>query len=99
MKRAYLFIYDDGVGTREEITKIFNTMPAVITWRFDMPHAYYIVSENSAEELYAQFIIYNGKKGKFMFVETGSNRQGLMLSEAWHILNHKTHKPKDTPSN
>ncbi len=96
MKKAYLFIYDDNVGTREEISKAFTDMPNVNTWRFDMPHAYYVISEKSAEELYAEFILYNGKKGKFMFMEASPNRQGLMLPEAWHLLIHKVHKPKDS---
>ncbi|MCK7595811.1 hypothetical protein M0G74_00845 [Microbulbifer sp. CAU 1566] len=94
MRRAYLFIYDSKVGSRDELKEIFNKMQRVRTWRFDMPNMFYVISEYSAEELYEEFIEFNGKKGKFMFVEASSNRQGLMLSDTWYLLTHKSHKPQ-----
>ena len=96
MRRAYLFIYDQEVGSRDEVKEIFNSMQRVNTWRFDMPHTFYIISDYSAEDLYEEFIQFNGKKGKFMFIEAGTNRQGQMLSDTWHLLTHKSHKPKES---
>ncbi|MEE4291174.1 MAG: hypothetical protein V2J13_05465 [Cycloclasticus sp.] len=95
MRRAYLFIYDSKVGSRDEVKEVFNSMQRVYTWRFDMPNTFYIISDSSAEELYDEFIQFNGKKGKFMFIEASTNRQGLMLSDTWHLLTHKSHKPKE----
>jgi hypothetical protein len=95
MRRAYLFIYDSKVGSRDELKEIFNSMPHVYSWRFDMPNTFYIISDYSAKELYEEFIQFNGKKGKFMFMEASANRQGLMLSDTWYLLTHKSHKPKE----
>ena len=95
MYKSYLFIYDEKVGTREQLKDVFNLMSIVSTWRFDIPHCFYIISESSAQELYEQFIKINEKKGRFMFIETSSNRQGQMLPDTWYLLRNKTHKPKE----
>jgi len=96
MRKAYLFVYDDGVGTREQLKNVLNAMRRVATWRFDIPNCFYVISESSAQELYDEFVSLNGSKGRFMFIETSTNRQGLMLSETWHLLTHKQHKPKSS---
>ena len=44
MKIAYLLIYNDEVGTREEIKDILNRMQMIETWRYDMPNMFYIIS-------------------------------------------------------
>jgi hypothetical protein len=94
MKKLYLLIYNDDVGTRLEIKAIINSMTTVISWRFDIPHSFYITSNNSAKEIHEEFIAANGKKGRFMFVECTDNRQGLMLKDTWYFLNNKKSAPK-----
>jgi hypothetical protein len=94
MRKAYLFIYDAAVGTREEVKAIINGMASVKTWRFDMPNCFYVISEKLAAELYDEFVAVNGTKGRFMFIEASTNRQGRMLSDTWYLLTHKVHKPK-----
>ena len=96
MRKAYLFVYDDDVGTRDEVKNVIESMSRVWTWRFDMPHTFYVISDYSAQKLYEQFRVKNGKKGRFMFIEAGGNRQGLMISETWYLLRNKRHKPKDS---
>ena len=97
MRKAYLFIYDATVGTRATLKDTFDKMTNVLTWRFDLPNCFYIVSESSAEELYQEFSSIKGTTGRFMFIEASANRQGRMLSDTWHLLRHKQHKPKDAP--
>ena len=43
-RRAYLFIYNDDVGTREEIRDYLAELPEVLNWRDDMPYASYVIS-------------------------------------------------------
>lgn len=95
MRKAYLFIYNSIVGSREEVTDVIDSMNRVITWRYDMPNVFYVISEHSAEQLYEQFISINGKKGMFMFVETTNNSQGQMQPETWYLLSNKRHQPKE----
>lgn len=94
MKRAYIFIYSDGTGGRDAIKKWVNEEPMVLHWRYDMPHSFYLISENLASELSNSFLNFNGKKGRFLIVETSENRQGLLPSDTWYLLRHKRKKPK-----
>lgn len=95
MRKAYILIYDDNVGTRDEIKAVINDMPSIKTWRYDMPNCFYLISEKSAGEIYEEFITLNGTKGKFAFLEINENRQGQMLKETWYLMRHKKHKPKE----
>ncbi|NKQ09214.1 hypothetical protein [Pseudomonas sp. SST3] len=96
MRKAYIFIYDDVVGDREKLKNLFNRMSTVKTWRFDMPHCFYVISENSAAELYEEFVSLNGRMGKFLFIEASENRQGQMIRDTWHLLRNKVLKSKQT---
>jgi hypothetical protein len=95
MRKAYLFIYDNAVGNREEIKAALNQMSKIKTWRFDMPNCFYIISEDSASDIYEEFESINGARGKFLFIEASDNRQGQMLKDTWHFLRNKKNKPKD----
>ena len=96
MKKAYLFIYDGTVGTRDEVKNVLNAMPLITHWRYDIPNCFYVVSEGSAQDLYDKFTAINGAKGRFMFIEANPNRQGQMLPDTWYLLTNKDYKPKTT---
>ena len=93
MKKSYIFIYSDATGGRDAIKAWVNTEQAVIHWRYDMPHSFYIISESSASDLYNSFINFNGKKGRFLIMEISDNRQGLLPSETWYLLKNKKRRP------
>lgn len=94
MRMSYLFLYDGGTGTREEVKEVLNKMKRVATWRYDIPNCFYVISESSAQQLYDEFVSLNGTKGRFMFIEASPNRQGQMLPDTWYLLTNKVHKPK-----
>lgn len=89
MKRAYLLIYDDEVGTRKEVRKFLDERPEVLHWRFDLPNTFYLVSELSAEALYGIFQNFNQGKGNFLISEVSSNTQGWLPRRTWALLNEK----------
>lgn len=95
MRKAYIFIYSDATGGREAVKLWLNKEPMVIHWRYDMPHSFYLISENSASDLSTSFLNFNGKKGRFLIVEAGENRQGLLPNETWYLLRNKKQKPKN----
>ncbi len=84
--KSYIFIYSDPVGNREELKQTFNEMKSVVRWRYDVPHSFYILSNSSAGELAKEFEERRGTKGRFLFVEMTSNRQGRMLKDAWEFF-------------
>ena len=94
--RAYLLVYGDSLGTRDEVMKILDSLLEVTTWRYDMPHSFYIVSERSAEELSKAIRskVAKAENPRFLVTEISENRQGYLTKESWHLVLHKRHLPK-----
>ena len=94
MKKSYVFVYNDNVGTREEVKNILGKMSLVETWRYDMPNVFYIISSASAQQITKQFESINGTKGRFIFLEHSRNSQGRLTQDTWFLLNNKYHSRK-----
>jgi hypothetical protein len=69
-------------------------MDEVTTWRYDLPHSFYIVSEADARTL-AESIRERLGKGRFLIAEITTNKQGWLPSVTWYLLNNKAHKPEE----
>lgn len=93
MRKAYILVYSDKLGTREEVKNCMDNIPEVITWRYDMPNSFYIISEKSAGEIAEAIHDFTGKT-RFLVTEITSNRQGWLPDDTWYLINNKTHKPK-----
>ena len=96
MKRAYIFVYNDEVGTQEEVKNVLDKMPLIYTWRYDMPNMFYLVSSASADEISDQFQDFHGTEGRFIFLEYTDNSQGLLLGDSWYLLDNKIHKRNES---
>ena len=86
-RRAYLFVYAEDLGTREELRDFLDGLPEVLNWRYDLPNAFYIVSESEASEL-AKKIRRIGD-GRFVVTEIPENSDGLLPARSWAIVIHK----------
>lgn len=95
MRKAYLLIFSDATGGKDAIRTWLNTEPAVIHWRTDMPHAFYVISEASAAELSQSLLNCIGRKGRYLFTEVSDNRQGILPKESWYLMRHKVRKPTE----
>lgn len=94
MKRAYLLVYNDRLGSRETVKQCLNGMSEVVTWRSDLPHSFYIVSNEDATTL-AKAIRHRIGAGRFVIVEITSNKGGWLPSATWYLLNNKINQPKE----
>jgi len=88
--RAYLFIYDNGMGTRAEVKDFVDRCPDIQYWRYDLPNTFYLVSDLSAQKLYDAVQEFNAERGRFLICEVGKNKQGWLPKRTWHLLNRKT---------
>ena len=93
MKHAYLFIYNDSVGTREQVKEFLNKRQEISNWRYDLPNMFYLISEKSAQELYEIIQEFNKERGFFLICEAGQNRQGWLPEKTWTLLRER-HKPR-----
>ena len=95
MRKAYLLVYSSTLGTREQVKDCLNALPQVITWRHDLPHAYYIISEvQNAKDLALLIRGCRHGSGRFILTELGANKGGWLPGDAWYLINNKRHKPK-----
>lgn len=89
-RRAYLLIYSGGVGTREEVRDYLDNLPEILNWRYDVPHAFYLISECNADEITNLILRFSKGEGRFLVSEVVDNSQGLLPRGAWRFLNEKT---------
>ena len=93
MRRSYLLVYSDSLGTRDQVKNCLSDIEEVTTWRYDMPNSFYVISDYSADEV-ARAIRENLGKGRFLLTEISSNKQGWLPNETWYLINNKKHKRK-----
>jgi len=94
MRRSYLLIYSDKMGSRDQLKRCLNRMEMVKTWRYDMPNMFYIISENSAKDIAKQIRTLTGEEGGFLVAELTGNCDGWLFEESWDFINNKSPKPK-----
>ena len=88
-RQAYLLVYNDEVGTREQIRDFIDGVAEILNWRYDMPHAFYVVSECSADELADILLDFTDERGRFLIAEVTDNKQGWLPRRTWEMLNNK----------
>lgn len=93
MRKLFLLVYNDEVGSRETIKKAIDECPLVITWRSDLPNSFYLISESKAKDIATALREATGK-GKFVLAEVGSDYWGWNTPETWYLFANKKNKPK-----
>ena len=91
MRKSYMLIYSDSLGSRDEVKDCLNSLSEVLTWRYDMPNSFYIVSDYTANQI-AKSIQDSIGNGRFLVTEISSNKQGWLPPESWYLINEKKHK-------
>ena len=94
MKRSYVFVYSDEVGTREQVREFLHNLAMIETWRFELPNTFFLVSEANANEIADKILRFTGKKGSFLITEYSPNSQGWLVQRSWTVLNKKYLPPK-----
>lgn len=90
MKKSYVLVYTDQIGAQEEVKNVLNNMPSIKKWRYDMPNAFYVVSERSASDIAKQFESHlDYETGRFIILEYTENSQGRLTEKSWSLLNEK----------
>ena len=92
-RRAYLFVYAADLGEREDVKDHLNDLPELLHWRYDLPNAFYLVSDVSAKEL-ANKIRPLGN-GPFIVTEIPENSQGWLSRRSWEIITKKVCQSPD----
>lgn len=87
-KKSYLLAFSESLGSQEKIKSCLDKLSEVDSWRFDMPYAFYIISDKSASTI-ASAITSELGNGRFLITEITSNKQGRLPRAAWTFINDK----------
>ena len=74
--KAYVLIYSDQIGSRNAVKDWADNSKLVITWRYDLPHCFYLISTSTAIELANELRAATGNTGRFLITEVSENRYG-----------------------
>ncbi|MFD1630069.1 hypothetical protein [Pseudopedobacter beijingensis] len=88
MRKAYLFVYSNDLGTRENVKNAVDSIEDILLWRYDLPNTFYIISESSANEISKQIREKLGDK-RFIITEISTNKQGWLPRKSWDLINNK----------
>jgi hypothetical protein len=95
MRRVYLMVFNSTFGSRDQVIDWANKSSAVLTWRADMSHSIYLVSEGSADDIKQTIPENMGVGGAYLISEVTDNRNGKLVKDSWYFLNNKRVKPKE----
>jgi hypothetical protein len=93
MRRVYLFAYGNSLGTQEQVRNCVQQLPAMLMWRYDLPNAFYIVSDFDANTIATQIRNYCRNEGHFIVTQISSSStdtQGWLPNATWHLIHKKT---------
>lgn len=93
MRKAYLLIYGNDAGTREQVRAWADKCPLVLTWRYDLPNCFYLISEQSEQELAENFYT-TFSDASCLCIEIADHYWGRLAPETWYLIKHKYHQPK-----
>lgn len=98
MRKAFLMVYSEKLGTRNEIKSCLRKIPEVITWRYDLPNSFYLISEQTPTgiaEAINRELNSRERRGRFIITEISDDKQGLLPKDTWYFIKHKRVKPKE----
>ena len=89
MNKAYLFLYNNELGTRTSLKEFIDGRREIVNWKYELPNCFYLISPNSAQELSEIIRGFTGQKGRFLVIECSTNRQGWLDKDTWTFLTEK----------
>ena len=88
MTWAYLIVFNDALGSRDDVQNFLDTIPEVTYWYSCMPNCVFFTSTLAAQSIADKLISRFGEKGsnRFLVIEVHKDRQGWLPEKAWHLF-------------
>ena len=86
---AYLLVFDDELGTQEEVRKFIDSHEDVFqNWYAVLPNSFFIVSDKSATQITDMLHELRLKKGggRFIVVDLDTDRNGWLPRSTWDFI-------------
>ena len=90
MTWAYLIIFNDRLGSREEVIEFLDSAPEVTYWYSCMPMCLFFTSTLTAAQMARRVRKRFGSDAgqRFLVSEVHEDRQGWLPKKAWHLFRH-----------
>jgi hypothetical protein len=95
MRRCYLLVHSPKVASHEQMKVALNQIAEVKTWRTDIPHCFYVISQEDAKTLSSLIRNATSKTGRFIVSEIPDNRYGWLTEESWFFIKNLKVKPAE----
>jgi hypothetical protein len=92
-KWTYLLVYNHDFAGPLKIVRLVESIPEIVNWVKCLPNSIFIVSSLPATELTNLLIEATGKKGRFLILDTATDRNGVLPRAIWDLM--KTPKGTD----
>ena len=93
--KTYLIVLDVGIVTKEMVQEWFTSILDVVPyWYSELPNAIFFLSNHSETQLAERFKskFQTALSFKFIITQVPSSSQGVLLPQAWQMIN----TPNDT---
>lgn len=95
MRKLFLLLYGDSTGTREQVKLAVNNCEHIVTWRYDLPHSFYLISDSNAKEI-ATALRVRLPNGRLVVIEATDDFWGWGTQETWYFFRNKKVKPPES---
>ena len=82
----YLLVFNDDVGTMEQVKEFLNSRSEILTWYFCLTHAIFIRSSYTASTLQRVFREFTKDKARFIILDCKTDRNGWLPRHAWEFM-------------
>lgn len=87
-RRAYILVFSEQFGTEADVRAYIDSLSEVINWRRNLPNCFFLISEDSAGELY-ELLRKRFPTGNVIVSEIAGNEQGWLDKLTWKMINEK----------
>jgi hypothetical protein len=95
VKSLFILLYNDKAGGRESVKAAVDACPHIYTWRYDLPHSFYLVSESDAKTI-ATWLRKKMPSGQFSVIKADTTDfWGWGYTETWYLFRNKKNMPKE----
>ena len=87
---AYLIVFDDKIGTREEVQAVLDSMDDVGFWHSCLPNCIFfscsLAAKGISKEIVKKFGDPKIRKYRFLVAEVHNDRQGYLPGKVWKLF-------------
>ena len=79
-------MFNSKAGTHDDAQAFIDARPEIIYWYTVIPNTFFLVSEETAGTLSKMFQTFTQKQGRFIILDTATDRAGWLPEKAWKLM-------------